>query len=213
MTLEEALRQAFVAGADRFTVKGPINAALLERAFADAADEWLEGNYKHLERQLREKFEIEPTQPVAINDLINAAAEAEARIPYEDLEEHCKPPRMRAHTAGGLWLQDIVRVKETGTHTRVSRRLVGKVGKVRHLVNSEARACLSLHSPATGTNYEVWVHIDCLERVPESERLPRDPDSYFGTVSNCALAHREDESTCQMCKGNCPDLPPDEEVL
>jgi len=43
-----------------------------------------------------------------------------------------------------------------------------------------------------------------IPKTKNTERavVPRTPE---GHINNCSLAHGEDEATCQICNGNCPD--------
>jgi hypothetical protein len=43
-----------------------------------------------------------------------------------------------------------------------------------------------------------------IPKTEDAERavVPRTPK---GHINNCSLAHGEDEATCQVCNGNCPD--------
>lgn len=38
--------------------------------------------------------------------------------------------------------------------------------------------------------------------VPKGHRFERDPD---GSINNCSLANGDEECTCQVCEGHCPD--------
>ena len=45
------------------------------------------------------------------------------------------------------------------------------------------------------------------DRFSRPTELPRIPEGHphAGYINNCALANGEDEASCQMCGGNCPD--------